>query len=372
MNRSSLLPAAFVLGIGACVMIPVGWADPGCEPTVNQAQELRTQIDDLRRETAELRAQLGQLGVGLDIVERRTGCMSSDGTDTYFTGCNVHVRDGSNDTDGPTNGLGNLVVGYNEAFVPGARRGGSHNLVIGSEHSYTSYGGLIAGFYNTVSAPHATVAGGAFNTASMNRASVTGGERNTASGLAATVSGGADNHASAEFASVTGGYRNAASASYASVSGGAMNSASAHAASVSGGSGNQAAATYASVSGGELNQAVSANASVAGGMYNRAAAAHSHVAGGREIAASEPFAAVAGPSTRGVVAESPGTNGASSGADPAGEASDADPDSEPGSSAMRAAVADLSRSAPAVRVDDPFKLPGRDFNPRADSPFAEP
>jgi hypothetical protein len=32
----------------------------------------------------------------------------------YFDGCNVNIRSGSGATDGTLNGLGNLVVGYNE------------------------------------------------------------------------------------------------------------------------------------------------------------------------------------------------------------------------------------------------------------------
>jgi hypothetical protein len=76
------------------------------------------------------------------------------GNDLIITGCNVHIRDGSGDTHGATNGLGNLIIGYN-ANSGGALRTGSHNLVIGDNHSYTSSGGVVAGAYNTVSGPNA-------------------------------------------------------------------------------------------------------------------------------------------------------------------------------------------------------------------------
>jgi hypothetical protein len=43
----------------------------------------------------------------------------------------VHIVDGTGDTDGPVNGLGNLIVGYDADF--GDTRTGSHNLVLGDD-----------------------------------------------------------------------------------------------------------------------------------------------------------------------------------------------------------------------------------------------
>jgi hypothetical protein len=71
-------------------------------------------------------------------------CMRREGNDVIFEGCNVHIRSGAGYTGAPVNGLGNLVVGYNEAF-PDDDRTGSHNLVVGAFHSYSSSGGLVAG-----------------------------------------------------------------------------------------------------------------------------------------------------------------------------------------------------------------------------------
>jgi len=66
-------------------------------------------------------------------------------------GANVHIRNGDpvarTDT---TNELGNLLVGCNEHpgdTSPGVR-GGSHNLIIGRLHRYSSYRGLVAGHGN--------------------------------------------------------------------------------------------------------------------------------------------------------------------------------------------------------------------------------
>ena len=46
---------------------------------------------------------------------------------------------------------------------------------------YSSYGGLVAGESNAISAPHASIIGGEFNTASGSASSVSGGYGNTAS-----------------------------------------------------------------------------------------------------------------------------------------------------------------------------------------------
>jgi len=50
---------------------------------------------------------------------------------------------GSGATEGMINGLGNLIVGYNEDVGSNATRTGSHNLVVGIEHSYSSYAGSL-------------------------------------------------------------------------------------------------------------------------------------------------------------------------------------------------------------------------------------
>src|SRR5207244_2154260 len=83
-------------------------------------------------------------------------------------------RFGAGATDGPVNGKGNLIVGY-DANTGGHARTGSHNLVVGDEHTYSSYGGLVTGSHNSVLAPGASVTGGGNNTASAEFASVSGG-----------------------------------------------------------------------------------------------------------------------------------------------------------------------------------------------------
>ncbi len=58
-------------------------------------------------------------------------------------------------TDGVINGTGNIIIGYNEGTSE--ERTGSHNLVIGTDHSFSSYGGIVAGTDNEIAAPSASL-----------------------------------------------------------------------------------------------------------------------------------------------------------------------------------------------------------------------
>ncbi len=175
-----------------------------------------------------------------EFVRVDTGEMNGvAGPHVIFEGANVHVRSGSGNTDDNTSpsGLGNLIIGYNEK--PGdllaGEREGSHNLVVGRLHRFSSWGGLVAGQQNTISGPYSSVSGGSYNQAIGEGASVSGGSKNDATGLYSNVSGGGDNVASGDFSSVSGGGLNAAIGEGASVSGGFTNWAKGLFASVGGG-----------------------------------------------------------------------------------------------------------------------------------------
>lgn len=117
---------------------------------------------------------------------------SRNGSDISVTGANLWIKSGSGTTGGAINGLGNLIVGYNELRGAGwtDERTGSHNLVVGKRQNYSSYGGLLAGQGNTTSGEYSSVISGFRNTASGHYSSVSGGHGNTASGTASSVSGG--------------------------------------------------------------------------------------------------------------------------------------------------------------------------------------
>lgn len=139
-----------------------------------------------------------------------------------FSGVNVEVNSGAGKTDAAVNGLGNLVIGYDENEPP-AKQTGSNDLVLGEKQTFTSYGGIVDGFENAITGPFASVSGGAGNTASGEFASVSGGGDNTASGEHASVSGGVSNFATGQASSVSGGGDNKAEGELSSLGGGDEN-----------------------------------------------------------------------------------------------------------------------------------------------------
>ena len=150
-----------------------------------------------------------------------------DGKPTLrISGANLQVDNGTGSSR-TTNGVGNVIVGYNETSPLRAdpQHSGSHNLVLGYGHEFTSWGGLLGGLANAVHGA-AGVAFGQTNAVDGDSAAVTGGFINSASGHATSVSGGFRNTASGDRSSVTGGSRNAASDDDSSVSGGVNNTAS--------------------------------------------------------------------------------------------------------------------------------------------------
>jgi hypothetical protein len=58
------------------------------------------------------------------------------------------------------NGLGNVIIGYNEPRGGGDNRSGSHNLVVGSRNNYASYGGFVGGLQGGVTTPYSTAING--------------------------------------------------------------------------------------------------------------------------------------------------------------------------------------------------------------------
>jgi hypothetical protein len=223
------------------------------------------------------------------IIRLRTTCKTSevalpvsleDGQQTVrFTGVNVQVVSGSGATAGIPNGRGNLIVGYNEDTAPANDRSGSHNLIVGPEHTYSSYGGIVAGISNTVSGAYASVTGGGDNVASGGKASIAGGAEQTASGVGSFVGGGIDGQATASYSAVLGGSQGIASG-FGAVS--------------SGGFGPQATGDYSTAAGGEGARADGADATAIGGSFNVAAGDVATVTGGSHVTESVTYGWSAG------------------------------------------------------------------------------
>lgn len=263
----------------------------------------RPSIADLQARIAELEAAAVP-GLG-DYVEVTT---SPSGLPVVrFHDVNVQVVNGLGDTSS-ANGLGNLVVGYDElrdgsAYQSAARcssganvdqpaceqagytwgvdhKSGSHNLVVGPFHNYMNAGGIVGGVANVASGRGTTVAGGSQNEAAATFSAILGGNGNITFAGSSAVVGGRYNHASGDYATVAGGSGNVASGESSSVGGGLTNTASGSNASVAGGSNNVATGNRASVGGGYFNLASGNNATVSGGAVRTSDAQYEWSAGG--------------------------------------------------------------------------------------------
>ncbi len=216
----------------------------------------------------------------LAALEYKLQYISGGPNEVVITGANLRIVNGLGATQ-TTNGLGNLIVGYNEPRRVGfpTVRTGSHNVVVGEAHNFSRFGGMVVGFQNEISGDFSSVSGGLENTASGDWSSVSGGPHNSAIGTYSSVSGGHDNTASGPGASVTGGRNNTASGIEAVVSGGPFNTASGHWSSVSGGQQNTARGERSSISGGEGNEASGFVSSVSGGLQRTAPGTNNWAAG---------------------------------------------------------------------------------------------
>jgi hypothetical protein len=223
-----------------------------------QSNGLRQKVEFLESALESAMGRIAELETQFEHLQENSvldldGVLSVDPSTltARFSGVNVQIVNGVGQTDS-VNGLGNLIVGYDEDPLTGSDKTGSHNLVVGREHSYSSYGGAVLAYRNSISGPYSNVTGGRDNVATGRMASVTGGYQNEARTIkqvdgAPTVSGGFRN-----IADVSGG------TAAPSVSGGTGNTASGGstggAASISGGLGNTAN-SCGSVSGGQGNSA---------------------------------------------------------------------------------------------------------------------
>ena len=100
---------------------------------------------DVTAQIAELQALVAGLTSRVAALEAKLAHVSVSGNDITISGANLHVNNGTGSTDGSVNGLGNLVIGYNELRGAGDDRSGSHNVVVGSRNNFSSYGGLVGG-----------------------------------------------------------------------------------------------------------------------------------------------------------------------------------------------------------------------------------
>ena len=170
--------AGSVLGLALVSLLqPWGLAAPATEEdldrTVWQLLNLWGRVSALERTLTHVRSMTGAGGL----------------PEVVITGANLRLVNGLRAT-ATTNALGNLLVGYNEPREEDNVRTGSHNVVVGQGHNFSSFGGLVVGRENEIRGAFAAVSGGFANTAHGSAALVSGGDGNTASGHSAVISGG--------------------------------------------------------------------------------------------------------------------------------------------------------------------------------------
>jgi len=137
------------------------------------------------------------------------------GNDVVLSGANFRVESGAGAGMAP-NGLGNIVVGYDQDDGFDVKTG-SHNIVVGDFHSYTGQASIVTGENHSSMGDYSALLGGQSNSATADHAAVVGGNENVASGDWATVLGGYQNTASGQGATVTGGTANEADGDFSVV-----------------------------------------------------------------------------------------------------------------------------------------------------------
>lgn len=233
-----------------------------------------------------------------------------DGTELYFDGFNISIRNGAGQTHEAKNGTGNLLIGYNRNRGDTLDRSGSHNLVVGDLHSFTSTGGVVSGINNTISEINAAAIGGESHIVTGIAAVAVGGETNFLSGRGAVSAGGDENRVAGDLSAIVGGFQNRTVCSTTAAVGGVRNlagevedpsvwesecfvTASTSAVTV-GGLGNYAGAFTAVVTGGQGGRADGEHSSVQGGRNNTASGEWAVVNGGRHNTASGEWSGVFG------------------------------------------------------------------------------
>ena len=123
-------------------------------------------------------------------IEYFDDCGGGPGYKTLrVTGANFQVVNGLGTTN-TTNGLGNLLIGYQESAFATCDHSGSHNIVGGIDSDYASYGGAVLGTNNYINGILASVLGGQSNTGSGWNSVIVGGEGSLTLGSMSVLSGG--------------------------------------------------------------------------------------------------------------------------------------------------------------------------------------
>jgi len=198
MKRAILIVMAIVIGLASSGRILEALAEdiPKKQEGLDQMSPvLKCTTDQVAKFDGDRWTCTANPSVQLETLEARVAALEEllvhfnrSGNVITISGANLQVVNGEGSTV-TSNGLGNVIIGYNEARQDGSDdRSGSHMLVVGQENNYTGYGGIVVGLNNETSGGFAVVSGGKGNVASGNSSSVSGGHGNIAGGTFSSVS----------------------------------------------------------------------------------------------------------------------------------------------------------------------------------------
>jgi hypothetical protein len=184
--------------------------------------DIASNLTDIASNTSSISGIASDLtDLDIDLLVDLGDYLSVDTTDdsVIFTDANVYVQSGSGSTDGTVNGLGNLIVGYDEDGGSDDKSG-SHNVIIGMEHQYTGAGNLISGYRHEVDNDFSGMVGGFDHFVGATYSGLVGGVRNTTLGTYSSVLGGRDSTATGDVSSIGGGTNNNATGHGTTIGGG--------------------------------------------------------------------------------------------------------------------------------------------------------
>ena len=184
---------------------------------ITQLKQLQTEVTQLNQQVAQLRASSVQAlapYVSID-YNVEAGVAAPNIT---FHGANIHIVNGSGST-GSVNGLGNLIIGYDEAptTLAAGERGGSHNFVMGSANKFTTwaFGSIVAGNSNLMNGHYSVILSGSGNQITGNEFGLTtegviltGGDNYLYDATDSVIVDGGGNGIEYEYAVVLGGAGN--------------------------------------------------------------------------------------------------------------------------------------------------------------------
>ncbi len=255
------------------------------------------EIADLVSQVRNLVDTVKDLKASNEALKARLKCVStlSGGNDFIFEGCNVHVRNGLG-TTGSTNKYGNLIIGYNKNEV--SLRTGSHNVIVGDLHEYTSTGGIVSGTENALRGPNSTILSSIQSVSNASSGTIISADRGITDAIG-TIIGGKQNYLSPTggFGAVIGGRENHATGGNAVAVGGVFNTASGGNSLACGGAENEAFGSGTTACGGSSNISNGLNAAVNGGSHNTANGRASSVSGGRNNIANGDYSSILGGNT---------------------------------------------------------------------------